>query len=97
MKVWIVYVSFGEYDMYRTQILKVFDTEQKAISFKDTYENNPLIDKAKDLYDKWLNSDMRYDENGVGSVRFSDEEMELIENDDLIEFNSCYIEEFEVE
>lgn len=58
MKVYIVIISYGEYEDYHEYIEKVFDSEEKAIEFKKNFIeqnitgiNNNELDVLDDLYD----------------------------------------------
>lgn len=58
MKVYIVTISYGEYEDYHQYIDKIFDSEEKAIQYKNkfieeniTRINNDELDVLDDLYD----------------------------------------------
>ena len=58
MKVYIVIISYGEYEDYHEYISKVFDSEEKAIQYKNkfieenmTLVDDEILDTLDDLYD----------------------------------------------
>jgi hypothetical protein len=101
MKVWIIKGDFGSWDSHRQKVLKVVDSEEKAILFKNEYESKPDILFAKELYYKWMNGGDE-DEDGNIIPEMTPEEDEIWrkrfhELDDYCEFNNCIISEFDVE
>jgi hypothetical protein len=101
MKIWIVTGDYGSWDGHYRKNLKAFDSEAKAISFKEEYESNPEITLAKDLYNKWLNGGDEDDDGNI-TPELTEVEKEFMrinhtKINELAEFNECIIYEFDVE
>lgn len=106
MEVWIVKGDYGSWDDHGQTILKVFDSEKKALSFQDDYEKNPDIELSKTLYNKWIGIYDDYDEDDDESepvkiemtpsekIIWETRQSELM---DLQNFNYCIVEKYNVE
>jgi hypothetical protein len=101
MKVWIVTGDFGSWESHHRRNLKLFDSLEKAIKFKEEFELNPDLQIAKDLYHKFVYGGEE-DANGILVPRFSVEEQIIWQNrslefNEFAQFNECILEEFELE